>query len=131
MYKLFLFLGSVLGFLAVALGAFGAHALRSRMEADLMAVYQTGVQYHMYHALALLLTAVLCRFFPQSPLFMWAGWLFFAGVVVFSGSLYVLSMTGVRAWGAVTPVGGLAFLAGWLLLMIAAFTAKEGFVDKM
>ena len=100
-------------FLAVALGAFGAHALRSRLSAPDLALFETGVRYQMYHALAMIALSALAVRWP-SPWLDRAGWLFLLGMVLFSGSLYTLVLTGVRAWGAVTPLGGVAFLAGWL-----------------
>lgn len=103
-------LGAGFMFLAVGLGAFGAHALKQRLEPDMLAVFETGVRYQVYHALALLLLAALRG--PHK-----AAWCFTAGVVVFSGSLYALALTGVRKWGAITPIGGLLFLAGWLLVL--------------
>ena len=121
MARLFLMIASVAGLLAVALGAFGAHGLKQRLTPDLLAVYQTGVQYHMYHALALLAVGVLLAQAPASSALRWSGWLFIAGIVVFSGSLYLLSLTGVRWLGAITPLGGAAFLAGWAALAIAAW----------
>lgn len=111
--------GAVLAFLTVALGAFGAHAIRGRVPAERLANYQTGVQYQMFHALALLVLGCWYRLSP-SALVMWAAWLMVAGVVLFSGSLYALTFTGQRRWGAVTPLGGLCFLGGWLCAMIAA-----------
>ncbi|MBI3289623.1 MAG: DUF423 domain-containing protein [Elusimicrobia bacterium] len=101
--------GAAAMFLAVALGAFGAHALKGRLAPEMLAVFETGVRYQAYHALALLLLAALRG--PSK-----AGWCFTAGIIVFSGSLYVLALTGVRQWGAATPIGGLLFLAGWLYL---------------
>ena len=120
MNKLLLLLAAGNGFLAVALGAFGAHALQARLSAELMATFQTAVQYHFYHALALLGAAVLSAQSPASALPRVSGYLFFAGIVLFSGSLYVLALTGARWLGAVTPLGGLAFLAGWLCLGLFA-----------
>jgi len=108
-------LGALSGFVAVAAGAFGAHALRARIAPDLLAVFETGARYQMYHALALLLVAVAYAHRP-APALGAAGWLFTAGTVIFAGSLYALALTGVRAFGAITPVGGVCFLAGWLCL---------------
>jgi uncharacterized membrane protein YgdD (TMEM256/DUF423 family) len=105
-------LGAGFMFLAVGLGAFGAHALKNRLTPDMLAVFETGVKYQVYHALALLLLAALRG--PSK-----AAWCFTAGIVLFSGSLYVLALTGVRKWGAVTPIGGVLFLAGWLILLFA------------
>ena len=117
--RAFAAIGAVSGFLAVAAGAFGAHALRARLAPDLLAVFETGARYQMYHALALLAVALFVGRWP-APQAVWAGWLFVVGTVIFSGSLYALALTGARWWGAVTPVGGVAFLAGWLLLAWAA-----------
>jgi len=119
MDKTFLLLGAVAAFLAVALGAFGAHGLRSRLSPEMMAVFQTGVQYHMYHALALILvSAAMGRM--SGWLIQTAGWCFVAGIVFFSGSLYLLAVTGATMRGAITPIGGLLFLAGWACLAFAA-----------
>ena len=106
-------LGALLALAAVALGAFGAHALRARLTPDMTAVWQTAVQYHGWHALALIAVGLVLMHRPDAGAVALAGWLFVAGVLLFSGSLYVLALTGTRALGAVTPVGGLAFLAGW------------------
>ena len=119
MDKTFIAAGALLGFLGVALGAFGAHALKSRLAPDMLAVFEVGVRYQMYHALALLGVAWACTRWP-GPLTAASGWLFIAGVVIFFGSLYALSLSGVRWLGAVTPVGGLALLTGWLCLALAA-----------
>ncbi len=113
-------LGAASALLAVAAGAFGAHALRARLAPDLAAVFETAVRYQMYHALALLFTAWAAARWPLAPVRA-AGWLFVAGTVVFSGSLYLLALTGVRGFGAVTPLGGLAFLAGWLSLAVGVW----------
>jgi uncharacterized membrane protein YgdD (TMEM256/DUF423 family) len=119
MDKTFLLLGAVAAFLAVALGAFGAHGLRGRLSPEMLAVFQTGVQYHMSHALALILVAgIMGRM--SGWLIQTAGWCFVAGIVFFSGSLYLLAVTGVTVLGAVTPIGGLLFLAGWACLAFAA-----------
>jgi uncharacterized membrane protein YgdD (TMEM256/DUF423 family) len=118
MDKTFLLIGSLAGFLAVALGAFGAHALKGRLSPEMLAVFETGVRYQMYHALAILLTALLLARM-NGWLVHAAGWLFTAGIVLFSGSLYALAFTGVTMLGAITPIGGLAFLAGWACLAIA------------
>ena len=120
MDRLFAGLGAASAFLAVAAGAFGAHALRSRMTPDLLAVFETGARYQMYHALGLLAVAWALTRWPEAPVRA-AGWLFVAGTVLFSGSLYLLALTGVRAFGAVTPLGGLAFLAGWLALAVGVW----------
>jgi uncharacterized membrane protein YgdD (TMEM256/DUF423 family) len=119
MDRTFLLIGALGGFIAVALGAFGAHALRGRLTPDMLAVFETGVRYQMYHVLALLLVAAIVPRFG-GWLVLSAGWLFVAGIVLFSGSLYLLAFTGVTMLGAVTPVGGLAFLLGWAALAVAA-----------
>ena len=105
-------LGAILGGLAVALGAFGAHALRARLGPDLLAVFETGVRYQMFHALALLALALAIARWPLRRLAA-AAWLLFAGTLVFSGSLQVLAVTGARWLGAVTPVGGIVLISGW------------------
>lgn len=110
-------LGAGFMFLAVGLGAFGAHALKNRLTPDMLAVFETGVKYQVYHALALLLLAALRG--PNK-----AAWCFSAGIVLFSGSLYILALTGVRKWGAVTPIGGLLFLAGWLFFLFQRTTGS-------
>ena len=120
MDRAFGMLGAASALVAVAAGAFGAHALRARLAPDLAAVFETAVRYQMYHALALLFTAWAAARWPLAPVRA-AGWLFVAGTVVFSGSLYLLALTGVRGFGAVTPLGGLAFLAGWLSLAVGVW----------
>lgn len=120
MDRLFFALGSVSSFIAVALGAFAAHGLKSRLEPAMLATFETGVRYHMYHALALLAVGWACTRWPGGAAHA-SGWLFVAGTVLFSGSLYALSLTGVRWLGAITPFGGVAFLAGWLCLAWAAW----------
>jgi uncharacterized membrane protein YgdD (TMEM256/DUF423 family) len=117
--RLFLAFGAWSAFLAVAAGAFGAHALRARLTPDLLAVFETGARYQMYHALGLIAVAwVVSRGGGGLPV--WAGWLFVAGTVLFSGSLYLLALSGVRWLGAITPLGGAAFLAGWICLALGA-----------
>lgn len=111
--------GAVAGFLAVSLGAFAAHGLRARLSPDMVAVFETGVRYHMYHALAIILVALILGRL-DGWLIRAAGWAFAVGIVVFSGSLYLLAVTGVTVLGAITPVGGLAFLVGWAFLAVAA-----------
>lgn len=103
-------------FLAVALGAFGAHALKARLSADMAAVWHTAVQYHAWHALALFGLGLLMLHWPERADLGLASWLLLAGIVVFSGSLYALALTGARQLGAVTPIGGVLFLAGWAVL---------------
>jgi uncharacterized membrane protein YgdD (TMEM256/DUF423 family) len=121
MDRTFLLIGSILGFLGVAFGAFGAHALRSRLSPEMLAVFETGVRYQMYHAFAILIVAAAIGHLGTARLLVLAGWAFFIGVVLFSGSLYVLALTGVGILGAVTPFGGLLFLLGWALLALFAF----------
>jgi uncharacterized membrane protein YgdD (TMEM256/DUF423 family) len=111
----FFILGAVLAALGVAAGAFGAHALRGRLTPDLLIVFETGVRYHLIHALGLLSVAWAATHWPGQAINA-AGWLLLVGILLFSGSLYDLSLGGVRALGAITPVGGVAFIAGWLAL---------------
>ena len=113
-------LGSLLGFLGVAFGAFGAHGLRTRLSAEMLAVFETAVRYQMYHAFALLIVAAAIGRIGDARLLSVAGWVFFAGVLLFSGSLYALALTGVGMLGAVTPIGGVLFLIGWACLIAFA-----------
>jgi uncharacterized membrane protein YgdD (TMEM256/DUF423 family) len=117
--RTFFVLGAVSGFLAVALGAFAAHGLKGKLPQDLFDVFEVGARYHMYHALALLGTAWAVTRWPGTATTA-AGWLFVAGTVLFSGSLYALAVTGIRPLGAITPLGGVCFLAGWVALVVAA-----------
>ena len=117
--RLFFALGATSAFIAVAAGAFGAHALKARLTPEMLAVFEVGVRYQMYHALGLIACAWAVSKWPGG-LAATSGWLFVAGTVVFSGTLYALALTGVRWLGAITPLGGLAFLAGWLCLAAAA-----------
>lgn len=119
MDRLFFGIGALSALVSVAAGAFGAHALRARLTAEYLAVFETAARYQMYHALGLLAVAWAITRWP-GPLLVWAGWLFVAGTVLFSGSLYILAMTGTRWWGAVTPLGGVAFLGGWLCLALSS-----------
>ncbi len=121
MAKLFITLAALSGMLAVVFGAFGAHALKGRLDDYALGVFETAVQYHFYHSLALLAVGIVALSQPNALLLRSSGWLFAIGLVVFSGSLYVLSLTGVRWLGAVTPIGGLAFIAGWACLAAAAW----------
>jgi uncharacterized membrane protein YgdD (TMEM256/DUF423 family) len=120
MANTFLLIGSLVGFLGVAAGAFGAHGLRSRLSPDMLAVFETAVRYQMYHVFALLITAAVMARVGDARLLAIAGWSFITGVVLFSGSLYALALTGISALGAITPLGGLAFLVGWACLAIFA-----------
>jgi uncharacterized membrane protein YgdD (TMEM256/DUF423 family) len=119
MDRLFFSIGALSALVSVAAGAFGAHALRVRLTPEFLAVFETAARYQMYHALGLLAVAWAITRWPGA-LPVWAGWLFVAGTVLFSGSLYILALTGTRWWGAVTPLGGVAFLAGWLCLAMSA-----------
>ncbi len=119
MDRIFFALGAVMGALGVALGAFGAHGMKARVTPDLLKIWETGAHYHLIHALALLATAYAVQRFPGS-LSVAAGWCFLLGITVFSGSLYLLAFTGMRWLGAVTPIGGVLFIAGWVLLAMAA-----------
>jgi uncharacterized membrane protein YgdD (TMEM256/DUF423 family) len=122
--RLALTLAALLLFAAVGLGAFGAHALKARLAPDMQAVWQTAVQYHALHALGLLALGLYTMHRPGAPMIDLAAWLFVAGIALFSGSLYALALTGLRGLGAVTPFGGVAFLAGWLALAWAAWRAS-------
>jgi uncharacterized membrane protein YgdD (TMEM256/DUF423 family) len=118
--RLFFGLGAVSGFVAVALGAFAAHGLKAKLSPDLLNTFEIGVRYQMFHALALLACGWAATRWPGGSLNA-AGWLFVAGTVLFSGSLYILALTGTRWLGAVAPVGGMAFLLGWLCLAWSAW----------
>ena len=117
--RIFFVLGSLFGFLGVASGAFGAHVLKGRIDPESLAVFETASRYQLIHALALLAAAWACLHYPGA-LTRAAGWLFASGISIFSGSLYILALSRVRAWGAVTPVGGFLLLAGWLCLALGA-----------
>jgi uncharacterized membrane protein YgdD (TMEM256/DUF423 family) len=119
MDRTFLALGAISAAISVAAGAFGAHALRARLSPELLAIFETGARYEMYHAIGIALAAFAAGRAPGAAA-SWAGWLFVLGTVLFSGSLYALALSGVRALGAVTPFGGVAFIAGWIALALAA-----------
>lgn len=119
-YKLFLLAGTLFGALGVVLGAFGAHALRKSLTPELLSAYQTGVLYQLIHALALIAVALAARDLA-GPLLTAAGWSLLLGILLFSGSLYILSLTDIRFIGIVTPIGGVAFIVGWLLFFVAAW----------
>jgi uncharacterized membrane protein YgdD (TMEM256/DUF423 family) len=121
--RLFVVLGALLAALGVSLGAFGAHALRGRLAPETFAIYQTATQYHMWHALGLVGVGLLCNVFPGSGWLRASGWLLALGTVLFSGSLYLLAVTGMRWLGAVTPLGGSALILGWLALALALLRA--------
>lgn len=123
MDRLFLIIAALSGAVSVGAGAFGAHALRARLEPRLLEVFQTGAQYQMYHALALVGVAWVASRWPGA-LSTASGWLFVAGTVLFSGSLYAMALTGVRALGAITPLGGVCFIAGWVTLAVAVMRAR-------
>jgi uncharacterized membrane protein YgdD (TMEM256/DUF423 family) len=118
--KVFLILGAINAMLAVALGAFGAHGLEGKISAKYLEVWKTGVTYQMFHATGLFVVTFLASRFPQSSLVSASGWIMFIGIILFSGSLYVLSTSGIKVLGAITPFGGLAFIVAWILLVIAA-----------
>ena len=120
MSKTILMSASIFLALAVAIGAFGAHGLKSHLSDEMLQTYKTGVEYHFYHALGLLLVGILAVTMPSAYL-KWSAILLTAGIVLFSGSLYVLAVTGIKAVGAITPLGGLSFIAGWILLFLAVW----------
>lgn len=115
MQRRWMMLGAILTMLSVAIGAFGAHMLKDKIGASAIATYETGVQYHMIHALALLIVGLTAGQLGASTKLKWAARLLFTGIIIFSGSLYVLSISGIKILGAITPIGGVAFIAGWLL----------------
>ncbi|TKH41453.1 DUF423 domain-containing protein [Paenibacillus terrae] len=117
--KVLLLLGCIMMFLAVVLGAFGAHALKKRLSADMMSIFQTGIQYHIAHGLGLILLGVVAGNLVHSSLIVTAGWVMLAGILLFSGSLYALSLSGLKKLGAITPIGGVAFLTSWVLVIVA------------
>ncbi len=118
MAKFYLLLGSINALLVVLIGAFAAHGLKARLTVENMAIFQTGVQYHFYHAVGLILVGLIAWHIPTSPYLRWSAWLMITGIILFSGSLYVLSITNIRWLGMITPVGGMAFIIAWLLLSI-------------
>jgi uncharacterized membrane protein YgdD (TMEM256/DUF423 family) len=118
--KTFIIIGAINAFLAVALGAFGAHGLKDRLDAHYLDIWKTGVTYQMFHGLGILAVAMLLGKAAASSLFSWSGWLMLIGIILFSGSLYVLSLTKINVLGAITPIGGVAFLAAWILMIIGA-----------
>ena len=118
MYKTLMISGTVFAAAAVAMGAFGAHGLRAQLSAEMLTVYKTAADYHMYHALGIVLAGILVKLFPTSTMLVWAGIMMIAGIMLFSGSLYILSITGIRWWGAITPFGGMAFILAWLFMII-------------
>lgn len=123
MFKVFLMIGSIGAALAVALGAFGAHGLEGKLAERMMKNFQTGVQYQMYHSLGLVLIGLIAWKLQGSSLIYAAGWSLLIGIILFSGSLYVLSLTGMTKLGMITPFGGVAFIVGWILLVISVMRA--------
>jgi uncharacterized membrane protein YgdD (TMEM256/DUF423 family) len=121
----FVAIGSVCAFLSVAFGAFGAHMLKTMLTPDNLAIFQTGVQYQMMHSLGLIAIGIAAGFVSGSKLLVRAGWFMLAGMVLFSGSLYALSLSDVKILGAITPFGGVAFLIGWVLVALAAIRHKQ------
>lgn len=121
--KTFIIIGAINAFLAVALGAFGAHGLKDKLDPYYLDIWKTGVTYQMFHATALLVIGILLGKVAASTYFTWSGWLFLIGIIFFSGSLYVLSLTKIGVLGAITPIGGVCFLAGWVLMIIG--TVKD------
>lgn len=117
--KLFLILGGINAALVVMLGAFGAHGLKAKLTAEMLAVYQTGVHYHLFHALGLLAVGLVASQIADSVWLKWSGWLMLLGIILFSGSLYLLGVSGLRWLGIITPFGGLAFIAAWIVFVIA------------
>ncbi len=119
MNRFFASAGALSAFIAVAAGAFGAHALKVRLEPDLLAAFETGARYQMYHAIALFIAAYATGDEEECRYGRWAGWGFLIGTILFSGSLYILALTGIRTFGAVTPLGGVALLLAWIFLLLA------------
>jgi uncharacterized membrane protein YgdD (TMEM256/DUF423 family) len=117
--KVFLILGGFNAALVVLLGAFGAHGLKARMTAEMLAVFQTGVHYHLFHALGLVAVGLVATQISDSAYLRWSAWLMLAGIILFSGSLYVLSISGLRWLGMITPFGGMSFIAAWILFVAA------------
>ncbi len=125
MDRFFLLAGAIFGFVGVAAGALGAHGLREKLSADMMSIFETAVRYQIYHALVLLALGGLADRLPATQVNL-AGWLITGGTIVFSGTLFILSLSGQRWWGAITPLGGLGLLAGWSCLAWAAWTLEKG-----
>ncbi|WP_342433645.1 DUF423 domain-containing protein [Neobacillus sp. FSL H8-0543] len=118
--KAFIIIGAINAFIAVALGAFGAHGLADKLEPKYLDIWKTGVTYQMFHATGILVIGLLLSKVTTSPQFTWAGWMMLLGIILFSGSLYVLSLTKIGILGAITPLGGVCFLAAWVLIIIGA-----------
>jgi uncharacterized membrane protein YgdD (TMEM256/DUF423 family) len=124
MAKWFVIIGATSGFLSVVFGAFGSHGLSDKLSEHFMQIYQTGVQYQMYHSLSLLLIGILATQWPNSTKLRWSAYLMIVGIILFSGSLYALSLTGITWLGVITPLGGIAFLLGWFLLGLATYQSS-------
>ncbi|MBE9054480.1 MULTISPECIES: DUF423 domain-containing protein [Sphaerospermopsis] len=125
MTQIFLTIAAIFGGLSVAAGAFGAHALREKVSERMLEIFDTGARYQMYHALALFLVAILISRFETPPItLLFSGWLFIIGVVIFSGSLYAITFSGIKSLGAIAPLGGVSLMAGWGALAITAATIK-------
>lgn len=118
--KFLVFSGCLAALIGVGLGAFGAHALKGRLDPEMLAIWQTAVLYHLVHALGMVLAGILAHLFPDAAGVRWGGWLLLAGIVLFSGSLYLLAGYGQRWLGAITPFGGISFLVGWGMLAFSA-----------
>jgi len=119
MPKIFLLLGAINTFICIALGAFGAHGLKHVLTSDMLAIYHTGVQYHFYHAIGLLFIGLLLLHFAKSRLIQLSGWFMLLGIILFSVSLYIMSLTGIREIGIITPFGGVSYLIAWTVLSVA------------
>ncbi|MFS0659338.1 DUF423 domain-containing protein [Niallia alba] len=119
--KAFIIIGAINALLSVGLGAFGAHGLEGKIPEKYLETWKTGVTYQMFHSTGLILIGLLLGKFPESSLLNWAGWLMFIGIILFAGSLYILAVTQIKILGAITPIGGVAFLTAWLLIIIAAW----------
>jgi len=125
MQSVFLFLSAVCGLTGVAMGAFGAHGLKAVLTPEMLAVYKTAVDYQMWHALGLGLIAIFRQQVPESALLKWAGWLMFVGILLFSGSLYLLAILNIKWLGMITPLGGVAFLSAWICVTIFAYKSTK------
>lgn len=119
--KVFLIIGAINALLSVGIGAFGAHGLEGKISAKYLDIWKTGVTYQMFHSTGLMVIGLLLGKFPESSLLNWAGWLMFSGIILFAGSLYILAVTQIKLLGAITPLGGVAFLTAWLLVVIAVW----------
>ncbi|CAE6517294.1 MAG TPA: DUF423 domain-containing protein [Nitrosomonas nitrosa] len=124
MPRIFLTLGSINAFLCVLLGALGAHGLKHILTSEMLVVFQTAVQYHFYHALGMILVGLVLFHLPQSRTLKLSGWLMFAGIVLFSGTLYAISLTEFRGLSKIAPLGGLSYMSSWILFAYAAWTSK-------